>query len=114
MHQSTDEPAPLPFLPPDHLLEICLEPGPRRVTNRFRVDTSGRPHVIEWEGSNEMADFDGRYRLEPRNGGTNVEMVSNLDLHGFMRLFSPIIARASRSNAEEQFANLTSILERSA
>lgn len=90
--------------------EATVKPGPKRMTNTFEISTPQRPDRIEWRGSNDMADFDGHYELSRTSDGTNVRMVSNLDVHGPMRLLSAVIAIMSRRNADEQFERLKDIL----
>lgn len=91
--------------------EATVKPGPKRMTNTFEVSTRDRPQRIRWEGSNDMADFDGHYQLEATPHGTRVKMVSNLDVRGPMRLLTPVMSVMSRRNAREQFDRLKSILE---
>lgn len=91
--------------------EATVKPGPKRMTNTFEVSTRARPDRIEWTGSNEMADFDGYYELTATPNGTRVKMVSNLDVHGPMKLLTPVMAVMSRRNADEQFDQLKRILE---
>lgn len=94
--------------------EATVKPGPKQMTNVFDVSTRHRPERIEWRGSNDMADFDGYYELTPTSDGTHVKMVSNLDVHGPMRLLSPVMAIMSRRNAREQFDQLKQLLEQRA
>lgn len=91
--------------------EATVKPGPKRMTNTFEISTGARPDRIDWTGSNNMADFDGYYELTETSAGTHVKMVSNLDVHGPMRLLTPIMAVMSRRNADEQFDRLKAILE---
>lgn len=91
--------------------EAQVKPGPRRLTNRFELRTEKRPNRIDWTGSNEMGDFDGHYLLREVDGGTHVEMVSNLDIHGPMKLLSPVMAALSRANARDQCERLKQLLE---
>lgn len=91
--------------------EATVKPGPKEMTNVMEVSTRQRPERIEWRGSNEMAEFDGFYELTQAPDGTHVKMVSNLDVHGPMKLLSPVMAVMSRVNARKQFDRLKELLE---
>lgn len=88
-----------------------VKPGPKELTNTLEI-TEYRPNRrMAWRGHNRMAEFHGRYDVEPANEGARVFMSSSLKLKGLWRLLTPIISLASRSATKEEFQNLKQSLE---
>ena len=88
-----------------------VKPGPKQLTNNMAITEYEPNRRIAWQGSNEMLEFHGRYEVGAVNGGTRVVMTSNLAARGILRLLEPLLSRASRSVAEEEFQNLKQLLE---
>ena len=88
-----------------------VKPGPKRLTNTLEITEFEPNRRMAWEGSNGMMDFHGHYEVAPVEGGTRVVMISRLEMKGLWRLLAPLISRASRDMAAEEFQNLKQLLE---
>ena len=88
-----------------------VKPGPKRLTSTMELTEYDPNRCVAWQGGNEMAQFQGRYDVEAVNGSTRITMTSNLAARGLLRLLEPLLLRASRSVAVEEFQNLKQLLE---
>jgi len=88
-----------------------VKPGPKRLTSVMEMTEYLPNRRVAWKGGNEMLEFHGRYEVEAVNGGARVVMTSNLAARGILRLLEPLLRRASRDVAVEEFRNLKRLLE---
>jgi hypothetical protein len=104
----------------------ALTPGPWRAGSQFRElrDLGGRKtevlsEVAELEPNRRFVirsktgpDWLGIWLFEPEGAGTRLRWTGQMTMKGFGRLLEPLIGRQMRGQITEQFAQLSSIIER--
>jgi carbon monoxide dehydrogenase subunit G len=55
--------------------------------------------------------LNGRYALEPANGGTRLTVIGELDAHGLFKLAEPVFARMVGRELESNLGHLKDLLE---
>ena len=104
----------------------ALTPGPWRVGTQFRElrDLGGRKtevlsEVAELESNRRFVirsktgpEWLGVWQFEPEGNGTRLRWTGQLRMKGFGRVLEPLIGRQMRSQINQQFAQLPSLIER--
>jgi uncharacterized membrane protein len=75
-------------------------PMGRRVPADFEISEYAPPRAIGFRGTAGPVRPDGRYELEPVDGGTRVRFSLSFQPRGVARLMSPSVARAMRGEVQ--------------
>jgi uncharacterized membrane protein len=75
-------------------------PMGRRVAADFEITAFAPPRAIGFRGTAGPVRPEGRYELEPADGGTRVRFSLSAEPRGFARLMTSGVARAMRSEVQ--------------
>jgi uncharacterized protein YndB with AHSA1/START domain len=67
----------------------------------------------KWGGSVSLPgiQMEEHFTFDSREGGTNLTRVYDMQLHGFLKLLSPMVISSMRNGSKKSLSNLKSILE---
>lgn len=83
----------------------------RRMDMNFVVTEYERNSIYASKTTSGPFPMQMRYTVETVDGGTKLNVVSEVDLSGFMGLAGPIVKRMAQKQVEGDHANLKALLE---